>query len=141
MEIKTIKFEELSPVVDDILLADVEEKTGRNVEEKRKFAFALMKDEKIIGGITAKMNFNRCHITGLGIEKEFRGGGHGKALLEKAEKTAIEIGAKLITLSTQDFQAREFYEKLGYVVFGTLVDCPFDGTTKYYMCKRVEEKH
>ena len=138
MEIKAIKFEELDPVVDDILMSHIEEKTGLSVEEKRKFAFALVVDEKIIGGITAKMNFNRCHITGLGIKKEFRSGGYGKALLEKAEKTAIEIGAKLITLSTQDFQAREFYEKLGYTVFGTLVDCPFDGTTKYYMSKRVD---
>ena len=132
-----MSFEELDPVVDDILMTHIEEKTGLSVEEKRKFAFAIVEGEKIIGAITAKMNFNRCHITGLGIEKEFRGGGHGKALLEKSEKTAIQIGAKLITLSTQDFQAREFYESLGYAVFGTLEDCPFDGTTKYYMYKRV----
>ena len=133
-----MKFEELAPIVDDILLAHVEEETGLDVEEKSKFAFALVEGGKIIGGITAKMNFNRCHITGLAIKKEFRGGGYGKTLMEKAEEAAILIGAKLITLSTQDFQAREFYEDLGYSVFGTLVDCPFDGTTKYYMSKRVE---
>ena len=137
MEIKSFEFEELAPIVDDILLKHVEEETGLGVEEKSKFAFALLKDGKVIGGITAKMNFNRCHITGLGIEKEFRGEGHGKALMEKAEEAAVLIGAKLITLSTQDFQAREFYEDLGYTVFGTLTNCPFEGTTKYYMSKRV----
>jgi ribosomal protein S18 acetylase RimI-like enzyme len=137
IEIKPVEFEEINSIIDGILGADQEEKVGPFVEEKRKISFALIDDGQIVGGITAKMNFNRCHVSGLGIEKEFRRGGSGVLLMEKVEEAAIKIGAKIITVSTQDFQAREFYERLGYDVFGELEDCPFKGTTKYYMSKKV----
>ena len=138
MEIKAIEFEEMNPIIDDILKADQNEKVGVIPDESRKLAFALIESGEIVGGITAKMNFNRCHVSGLGIEGTSRGGGYGALLMEKVEEAAIEIGARIITVSTQDFQAREFYERLGYTVFGELENCPFEGTTKFYMSKRVD---
>jgi hypothetical protein len=39
-------------------------------------------------------------------------------------------------LPADDFQARPFYERLGYRVFGELPDCP-RGATKYYLSKRL----
>jgi ribosomal protein S18 acetylase RimI-like enzyme len=137
LEIKTIEFEEMDSIINKILTVDQEAKVGLITDESRKLAFALVEKGKTVGGITGKMNYNRCHVSGLGIEKEFRNGGYGVLLMKKIEEAAIELGAKIITVSTQDFQAREFYEKLGYRVFGKLEDCPFDGTTKYYMSKRV----
>jgi len=138
MEINKVPFEEINPTIGDILDADQEEKVGYIPDESRKLGFALVKDGKVVGGITGKMNFNRCHVSVLGIEKEYRGAGYGKLLMKKIEEEAIQLGAKIMTISTQDFQARELYEKLGYSVFGQLEDCPFDGTTKFYMSKRVD---
>jgi len=138
MEIRVVPFEEINPVIDDILGADQEEKIGHIPDESRKLGFALIKGDRVVGGITGKMNFNRCHVSGLGIEKTSRGAGYGKLLMKRIEEEAIKLGAKIMTISTQDFQARELYEKLGYSVFGQLEDCPFDGTTKFYMSKRVD---
>jgi ribosomal protein S18 acetylase RimI-like enzyme len=137
LEIRTIEFEEMDPIINRILNADQEAKIGLITDENRKLAFALVENGEIVGGITGKMNYNRCHVSGLGIEKEFRSSGYGALLMKEIEEAAIEIGAKIITVSTQDFQALSFYEKLGYRVFGKLEDCPFEGTTKYYMSKRV----
>ena len=137
LEIRAIEFEEMDPIVDNILKAHQDEMVGFIPSESRKLAFVLIEDGEIIGGITGKMNFNRCHVGGLGIEKASRSGGYGALLMEKIEEAAIQIGATIMTVSTQDFQARDFYERLGYTVFGVLEDCPFEGTTKFYMYKRV----
>jgi len=137
LEIRAIEFEEMNPIIDKILKEHQDEKVGLIPDESRKMAFALIENGEIIGGITGKMNFNRCHVSGLGIEGTSRGGGYGVLLMEKIEEAAIQIGATIITVSTQDFQARDFYERLGYTVFGELEDCPFEGTTKFYMSKRV----
>ena len=137
MEIRAIEFEKMNPIIDKILKEHQDERVGLIPDESRKLAFALIENGEIIGGITGKMNFNRCHVRGLGIENASRGGGYGALLMEKIEEAAIGIGATIITVSTQDFQARDFYEGLGYTVFGELEDCPFEGTTKFYMSKRV----
>ena len=137
MEIRAIEFDEMDPIIGNILKTHQDEMVGCIPDESRKLAFALMENGEIIGGITGKMNFNRCHVSGLGIEKIARSGGYGALLMEKIEEAAIGIGATIITVSTQDFQARDFYEGLGYTVFGELEDCPFEGTTKFYMSKRV----
>ena len=137
MEIRAIEFEEMNPIIDKILQTDQDEKVGLIPCESRRLAFSLIENGEIIGGITGKMNFNRCHVSGLGIEKTFRGRGYGALLMERIEEAAIQIGATIITVSTQDFQAKDFYERLGYTVFGELEDCPFEGTTKFYMSKRV----
>lgn len=73
----------------------------------------------------------------LAVNKAYRGKGYGQQLLKKAETFALKAGAKLITINTQDYQAKTFYEKVGYHLFGQLEDMPFNGTTNYYFVKRI----
>lgn len=80
---------------------------------------------------------NATYISLLAINKNYRGKSYGAQLLKKAETFAIESGSSLITINTQDYQAKTFYEKYGYQVFGQLLDIPFIGTTKYYLVKRI----
>ena len=40
-----------------------------------------------------------------------------------------------VQLDTWNFQAPEFYKKLGYIVWGEFKDCP-PGTTHYYLYKK-----
>ena len=47
-----------------------------------------------------------------------------------------DLGAALAHLDTFDFQARDFYLKNGYDVFGLLDDCP-EGHTRYYLSKHL----
>ena len=58
----------------------------------------------------------------------------GSLLLEEVENDAKSKGAKLIHLDTFDFQAKEFYEKQGYIVFGILENCP-EKHYRYYLKK------
>ena len=58
----------------------------------------------------------------------------GSKLLREVESEIREKGCTIIHLDTFDWQARGFYEKNGYSVFGTLEDCP-KGHCSYYMKK------
>lgn len=57
-------------------------------------------------------------------------------MLALAEEEALRRGAALAHLDTFDFQARGFYERAGYEVFGTL-DYP-TGVRRFYMCKALD---
>ncbi|ALS01259.1 hypothetical protein ATZ33_07710 [Enterococcus silesiacus] len=57
-----------------------------------------------------------------------------------AEQLAIKEGSSLITIPTQDHQAKTFYEKFGYHDFGKLDNTPFIGTTNHHLVKRIEHE-
>jgi hypothetical protein len=52
----------------------------------------------------------------------------------RAEREALARGCKHAWLDTYEFQARGFYEKLGYRCFGELDDYP-TGFSRYFMQK------
>jgi GNAT superfamily N-acetyltransferase len=92
---------------------------------------------QMIGGINATLYcWNIVYIDVLYVEEAHRGRGLGRLLLEKAESKAKALGGYLSHLDTFDWQAKEFYEKLGYVVFGVLEDCP-RGHTRNYLKRRI----
>lgn len=72
----------------------------------------------------------------LFVNEEHRGKDLGSILLRKVEDEAKAIGVKLAHLDTFDFQAKGFYEKQGYEVFGVLDDCP-EGHKRFYMKKKL----
>ncbi len=55
-------------------------------------------------------------------------------MLNEAETIAKDMGSKLVHLDTFDFQAKDFYLKQGYNVFGKLEDCP-ESHVRYFMSK------
>lgn len=92
-------------------------------------------DGKIIAGCLAVMYcWNIVYIDILWVDEPYRKQGLGSALLADCEREAREKGCTLVHLDTFDWQAREFYEKNGYTVFGTLEDCPA-GHCRYFMKK------
>lgn len=72
----------------------------------------------------------------LFVNEAHRGKDLGSILLRKVEDEAKAIGVKLAHLDTFDFQAKGFYEKQGYEVFGVLDDCP-EGHKRYYLKKKL----
>ncbi|MDR2975814.1 MAG: GNAT family N-acetyltransferase [Streptococcaceae bacterium] len=138
MEIIKEEFSTLSPKIDALLLPGMLEHSGKSVTIDQKIAFALQENGEFYGGIAGSLSFENFHINGLAIDVRFRNQNYGTALMEAIEHAAAELGAKLMTVSTLSFQALEFYEKLGYQVFGSLEDCPFKGVTKYYLYKRFD---
>ena len=76
------------------------------------------------------------YISILFVNEDKRGQGLGNFLLEWMEQEAKKENIQLIHLDTFDFQAKDFYLKYGYEVFGVLDDCP-KGHKRYYMKKKL----
>ena len=68
----------------------------------------------------------------LFVPENLRGAGHGRTLMQKAEEIARLRGCTGIWLDTFTFQARGFYEKLGYAVFGQLDNYP-RGEVRFFL--------
>ncbi|MEG1257202.1 GNAT family N-acetyltransferase [Clostridium sp.] len=91
----------------------------------------------VLAGINTLLYCWNClYIDVLWVKEEFRQEGYGSAILVEVEKIAKEKGCKLIHLDTFDFQAKDFYLKHGYEIFGVLDDCPLEHK-RYYMKKSV----
>jgi len=76
----------------------------------------------------------------LWVHEDVRCNGHGEQLLNTLESEAIKRGCRNAFLDTFDYQAKPFYEKRGYKVFGTLEDYPA-GHSRYYMRKQLATQH
>ncbi|EPY05012.1 hypothetical protein PAALTS15_22483 [Paenibacillus alvei TS-15] len=92
-------------------------------------------DGSIIAGINCIHYAWKCiNIDALWVHEDYRKHGLGSKLLFEIEKTAREYGCHLIHVDTFDFQAKDFYVKYGYELFGVLDDCPL-GHKRYYLKK------
>lgn len=108
---------------------------GVAVEDELRFAVFAKDDQgNVIGGIRAVGFWNWLNIELIWVDEGARGVGVGKQILKKAEGFAVENNFFKASLETASFQAREFYEKQGYEVFGQLDDFPL-GHTMFYMKK------
>ncbi len=108
---------------------------GIAVEDELKFSvFAKDVAGTVVGGIRAVAFWNWLNIEVIWVDEKIRGTGVGRKLLNKAEEYAIKNNFFFASLETTSFQAREFYEKQGYEVFGKLADYP-KGYTMFYMKK------
>jgi len=107
-------------------------------EADTKFAvFAKDENGNVVGGIRACAFWNYCIIELLWLSENTRGLGIGKQLIEATEKHALKKGFSYMRTETLSFQARPFYEKLGYKVFGELPDYP-KGHTTYCLFKELK---
>ena len=97
----------------------------------------VSEDGEVIAGCIAEMYYwNVIYVDILWVDERYRRGGIGTQLLQSVEAAAREKGCNLIHLDTFDFQAKDFYEKQGYEIFGVLEDCP-PGHCRYYLKKNL----
>lgn len=91
----------------------------------------------VIGGLIGETNKGWLFVKALWVDEPHRGEGFGGQLLAAAESAARERACIGVYLDTYSYQARPFYEKAGYAVFGELPDHP-PGGAKYYLAKRID---
>ncbi len=84
------------------------------------------------GGLLATVRWHWLLVHVMWVADEHRGHGHGRALLAQAEALALARGCRLAALDTTDFQARGFYERAGYTLFGEQADYP-PGSRTFYL--------
>lgn len=90
-----------------------------------------------VGGLWGKCAYDWLFVEFLAVPEAYRGAGHGAALMKEAEAIARARGCVGIWLDTYSFQARGFYEKLGYAVFGAIDDFPI-GHQRFFLRKRLD---
>jgi GNAT superfamily N-acetyltransferase len=115
---------------------------SRGIEPRnhRPLTVFLRDDEgRIVGGLVGMTVWGWLQVSQLWVLDELRGRGHGSALMHAAEAEAVRRGCHHALLDTFDFQARAFYERLGYTTFGAVEDFP-RGHTRFFLQKRFQDR-
>lgn len=91
-------------------------------------------EEGIVGGLIGHTRWSWLYVAKLWVHERARGRGLGTRLLSEAENIARSRGCTDASLDTFEYQARPFYEKHGYQLFGTLDGYP-PGYRQFYLRK------
>ncbi len=96
----------------------------------------LVKDQTdaIVGGLWGHTGYEWLFTQLLVVPAALRGRGLGTEIMHLAEREAIQRGCHGAWLDTFEFQARKFYERLGYQCFGELPNYP-KGFARFFMKK------
>ncbi len=89
-----------------------------------------------MGGLLGMIWGGWLHISYLWVDEAVRGKGHATQMMDAAEAYARERHCHSVALDTHSFQARPFYEKRGYEVFGTLDGYPGEHK-KFFLRKKL----
>ncbi len=138
----TLFTERLDPSAEDIdavLMALVasERQAGRDSGYQ---PFSVLLSEEpggpVIGGLYGYTLFDWLFIQYVAVPPDRKGEGLGSQLMARAEAWSRARGLAGMWLDTFSFQARPFYEKLGFSVFGEIEDHP-RGARRHFLCKRL----
>jgi len=88
----------------------------------------------LYGGLVGESARGMLYVDLLWVRPERRGEGLGSRLLGLAEAEGKARGCRGVWLDTYDYQARPFYERHGYTVFGELGGFA-NGHVRFFMSK------
>ena len=77
-------------------------------------------DGELIGGLVASTSYSWLLVKILWVKESQRNLGVGRSLMSAAEAKARELGCHSVWLDTSNAKAKQFYDALGYEVFGQL---------------------
>ncbi|HEY0105845.1 MAG TPA: GNAT family N-acetyltransferase [Rhizomicrobium sp.] len=77
-------------------------------------------DGKVAGGVIGRLAGDSVYMEIVYADEAVRGTGLGREMMLLAEAEAKRLGAREAWLYTMSFQAKPFYEKIGYCQFAEL---------------------
>ncbi len=101
---------------------------------KESFNMAALDADTCIGGIQGEVYGNMLYLSRLVVDPAYRNRSIGRKLTQAALDFAQDAGFDFVSLGTCEFQARGFYEKLGFKVVHTRDESP-RGYKTYTMIK------
>lgn len=112
---------EANPSPEDVQLLNdgiMEEHKQKKDMKSLDFFALFIRDEnnKIIGGCAGDNMYGGLFVGQLWVAKELRGKGYGTALMNEAERLAKDSQCRFIAVNTFDWEALDFYKKLGFYV-------------------------
>ena len=93
---------------------------------------------RIVGGAIGETNWEWLHVRVLAVSEDLRGQGWGSHLMREMERLARDRGCHHVWVDTFSFQARPFYERLGFRVFGVLPNYPAEHE-RYFLSTPLEQ--
>lgn len=125
-----------SAAVRSVLGGEIDAFHGLTVpRDSRRFALLLHDEgDRLAGGVCFVLAWQWMFVEALWVGDVWRRRGVGGELLNRAEGQGAASGCHSAWLDT--FQARDFYLRRGYQVFGALEDYPA-GQTRYFLRKRL----
>lgn len=99
----------------------------------------VIENNKVIGGGSYYIAWDWMFIDSLALEEKYQQRQIGRKIMEQLETLAQKEKLVGMKVSTLDFQAKGFYEKMGFKVLCKLYDCP-RGNIKYELVKYIEGK-
>ena len=126
----------------DSLVVPLLEGLGRNIQKQLGDVqlggsvriFIRDRQDRVVGGIVADLFGGWAYISLLWIDEPLRNRGLGNRLVSMLEQEVLRLGCTHAHLDTYSFEARPFYERLGYELFATLEDYP-PGHCKHFLKK------
>lgn len=111
---KNPKSEDLQ-ILNDGIFEQAKQKKGMKPLDF--FAF-FIRDEHgaIIGGCGGDNMYGCLYVGQLWVAEHLRGKGYGTKLMQKAEELAKNSGSNFVAVNTFDWEALDFYKKLGFFV-------------------------
>jgi ribosomal protein S18 acetylase RimI-like enzyme len=79
-------------------------------------SFEILNDHELIGAVVVRIFWGQLHIKNLAVSKKYRGLNLAKKLMERAFAYGRAQGCTFAFVETMNFQAPEFYQKLGFKV-------------------------
>lgn len=116
----TISYDS-APIPDDtkIIWEGISEhaRKMKGFPQGRPFAFFIRnKNGQIKGGCSGYIYYGCLYVDLLWVDELLRGKQFGTRLIKDAEKLAQDNNCNFIAVNTMDFEALEFYKKLGFTV-------------------------
>ena len=112
------------------------DRTGGVLKQTDNSISLYLKDDagNVMGGILANTFLYCLYIDVLWIDESIRGKGYGRDLMLEVERMAKEGGCTFAHTTTFSFQAPDFYQRMGYQIFGVIDDYP--GEIKQFFLKK-----
>lgn len=122
------------------ILLEKEEKFNKHnsIHEslERNIVFAALDKGSFVGGVQGIITEDSMYVSRLVVIDSYKNQGMGRNLMLKIEDKAKELGLYSMNLGTVEFQAKNFYEKIGYSVILTKENDP-KGYKSYTMIKKL----
>lgn len=112
--------------------------TGSPSNPVEKIMVVALDEERFAGGVEGVIEYDQMYVHLLAVNKQYRTQGLGTKLMSKIERYARHKGVMAVNLGTTEFQAKGFYEKLGYRVCRVRENGP-KGYKNYTLVKELND--
>ena len=90
---------------------------AKGMSPMHSFSLFLLDDHHhVLGGLKALIHYGCLYVSMLWVDEKIRHQGWGLKLMTEAERVAKESNASFMTLTTMDWEALPFYQKLGFKI-------------------------